>query len=142
MVLVASIAIPGVNQAHAANGADVTKEIQDFCKQLDNTWNTKGPLAVANTIFADDVVFMPPNGGVIKGNAAVAKVWSDVYKEPTVHTCTVQDARAEGDGAWAYGEVTITGNPAAHVRWAAFDVKRNGQWKVQMLHVTAIQEKE
>jgi hypothetical protein len=54
----------------------------------------------------------------------------------------VQGARAEGDGAWAYGEVTITGNPAGHVRWAGFEVKENGQWKVQMLHVTVIQEKE
>jgi ketosteroid isomerase-like protein len=124
------------------NGTDLTKEIQDFCNQYDNTWNTKGAVTVANTFFTDDVVFMPPNGVVIKGKETVAKVWADVYKEPTVHKCTVQGAHAEGEGAWAYGEVTITGNPAGHVRWAGFEVKQNGQWKVQLLHVTVIQEKE
>ena len=124
------------------NGTDVTKEIQDFCQQYDNTWNTKGPVAVANTLLAEDVVFIPPNGAVVKGNETVAKVWGDIYKEPTVHRCAVGEARAEGEGAWAYGEVTITGNPAGHVRWAGFEIKHDGQWKVKLLHVTAIQEKE
>jgi ketosteroid isomerase-like protein len=125
----------------APNGADMTKEIQDFCRQYDNTWNTKGPVTVANTLLASDVVLVPPNGAVLKGNETVAKVWGDIYKEPTVHKCTVDGARTEGDGAWAYGEVTITGNPAGHLRWAGFETKQNGEWKVQLLHVTAIQEK-
>ena len=124
------------------DGADLVKEIQNFCQQVDNTWNTKGPVAVANTLFAEDVVFVPPDGALVKGNETVAKMWGDIYKEPTTHTCKVAGASANGDGAWAYGEVTITGKPAGHVRWTAFDIKQNGQWKVQMLHVTPIKEKE
>lgn len=124
------------------NGADITKDIQNFCQQFDNTWNTKGPATTANTFMADDAIFVPPNGAVLKGRAAIAKDWGDVFKEPTVHKCTVDGARAEGDGAWADGEVTITGNPATHVRWAAFDLKQDGQWKIRFLQVTAIKAKE
>jgi hypothetical protein len=82
------------------------------------------------------------DGAVVKGNETIVKMWGDIYKEPTTHKCTVGGARAEGDGVWAYGEVTITGNPGGHVRWTAFDIKQNGQWKVQMLHVSPIKEKE
>jgi ketosteroid isomerase-like protein len=123
-----------------SGGGDITKEMQTFCNLYDTTWNTKGPVTVANTFFADDVVFIPPNGAVIKGKESVAKIWGDVYKEPTVHKCTVQASNAEGDGAWSYGESIVTGNPAAHVRWAGFEIKQDGHWKVKMLSVNAIQE--
>ena len=76
--------------------------------------------------------------GRAKGKQAIVKVWGDIYKEPTMHKCTVNGARAEGDGAWAYGEVTITGNPAGHISWAGFEIKQSGQWKVQLLHVAAV----
>jgi len=105
-------------------------------------WNTKGPIVVANTLFADDAVFGPPNGALVKGKEALAKVWGDIFKQPTTHKCTVDEARSAGAGAWAYGEVTITGNPANHVRWAAFDIRQNGEWKVQLLQVTDITEKK
>jgi ketosteroid isomerase-like protein len=140
-VLASAILLCGTTAfGQSKNGADMTKEIQDFCQQHDNTWNTKGAVTVAKTFFAEDVVFVPPDGAVVKGNEALAKVWGDIYKEPTVIKCTVGGAHAEGDGAWAYGEVTITGNPAGHLRWTAFDIKQNDQWKVQMLHVTPIKE--
>jgi len=128
--------------AQTKDEADITKEIQRFCQQYDNTWNTKGAATVANTLLAKDVVFVPPTGAVVKGAETVAKIWGDMYKEPTVHKCTVEGARAEGNGAWAYGEVTITGNPSGHVRWTGFEVKRNGHWQVQLLHVTPIKDSE
>lgn len=140
MALVIAVALFGVDQARAADGADITNEMQKWCNLYDTTWNTKGPVTVANTLLADDVVFIPPNGAVIKGNQSVAKIWGDVYKEPTVHKCTVQASHAEGDGAWSYGETTVTGNPAGHVRWAGFEIKQDGQWKVKMLSVNVIQE--
>jgi uncharacterized protein (TIGR02246 family) len=147
VAVVAGVAMLGAGHARAAsmNGADVTKEIQAFCQQYDNTWNTKGAVAVANTFFTDDVVFMPPNGAVVNGKATLAKIWGDVYKEPSVHKCTVTGAHAEGDGAWAYGEVLITdpsGKPTGHVSWAGFETKQSGQWKVQMLHTTIIAPKD
>jgi ketosteroid isomerase-like protein len=140
IALVMGLALFGANHARAANGADITSEMQTFCNLYDTTWNTKGPVAVANTLLADDVVFLPPNGVVVISKESVAKIWGDIYKEPTVHKCTVQESHAEGDGAWSYGEVTIAGNPAGHVRWVGFQIKEDGQWKVKMLGVTAIQE--
>ena len=140
IALMMGIGLLGAGQASAANGADMTNEMQKFCDLYDTTWNTKGPVAVANTFFADDVVFIPPNGAVIKGKETVAKIWGDIYKEPTVHKCTVQESHAEGDGAWSYGETTVTGKPAAHVRWAGFEIKQDGQWKIKLLGVNAIQE--
>jgi ketosteroid isomerase-like protein len=141
IVLVVGIALFGANQARAANGTDITNEMQKFCNNYDTRWNTKGPATVANTMYAEDVVFIPPNGAVIKGKETIAKIWGDIYEEPTVHKCTVLESHAEGDGAWSYGESTITGNPAGHVRWAGFYIQQDGQWKVKMLSVNAIQEK-
>ena len=127
------------------NGTEITKEIQDFCQQYDNTWNTKGAVAVANTFFADDVVFTAPNGAVVNGKATLAKIWGEVYKDPSAHKCTVTGAHAQGDGAWAYGEVLISdtsGKPTGHVSWAGFETKQSGQWKVQMLHTSIIAPKD
>ena len=120
----------------------MTKEIQEFCRQIDNIWNTKGPVVVANSLFAYDAVFGPPNRALVKGKEALAMAWGDIFKQPTTHKCTVDEARSAGAGAWAYGEVTIIGNPANHVRWAAFDIRQNGQWKVQLLQVTPIPDKQ
>ena len=141
MVVAMEIALFGFGQARAVNGAEITAEIQKWCNLYDTTWNTKGPVAVANTFSLTMLFSVLPNGAVIRGKESVAKIWSDFYKEPTVHKCTVQESHAEGDGAWSFGETTVTGNPAGHVRWVNFVVKQDGQWKVKMLGVNAIQEK-
>ena len=58
MVVAMGIALFGSGQARAVNGAEITNEIQKWCNLYDTTWNTKGPVAVANTFFADDAVFV------------------------------------------------------------------------------------
>jgi uncharacterized protein (TIGR02246 family) len=124
------------------NGTDVTAEIQDFCNHWADTWTAKGTTAVANTLVADDILFIPPNGAVVKGKAAIAKVWTDVIKGPTVFKCTVEGAKTIGDGALAYGEDTISGESPEHDRWTAYYTKEDGQWKVQLLQATIIQDKK
>ncbi len=117
---------------------DMTQEIQAFCRTYDDTWTHKGAAAVG-PLFSENAIFVPPNGAVVKGRAAITKVFGDIYKEPTTHKCTVEAAHAEGDGAWAMGEVTVTGKPSSHVRWGGFVVKQNGEWRVQLLVVTNIE---
>lgn len=117
---------------------NVTQELQAFCRTYDNTWTQKGPGAVA-PLFAEDAIIIPPTGAVVHGGAAITKIWGEIWKEPATHKCTVEAAHAEGNGAWAFGEVTITGTPSSHVRWGAFDVKQNGAWKIQLLVVTNIE---
>ena len=73
MAAVMWIALFGTGQARAADGADITNEIQKWCNLYDTTRSTKGPVAVANTFFADDAVFIPPNGAVIKGQTSSQK---------------------------------------------------------------------
>lgn len=138
----AMVLLSGSAFGQTKNGSDMTAEIQSFCNQYDDTWNNKGPGVVADTLLAKNIIFLPSTGAVVIGSANVHKIWGDTYHEPTTHKCIVQGASAEGDGAWAYGEVTITGNPAGHVRWSGFSAKQNGQWKVQLLHVTPIKDKE
>ena len=60
MAAVMWIALFGTGQARAADGADITNEIQKWCNLYDTTWSTKGPVAVANTFFADDAVSYHP----------------------------------------------------------------------------------
>ena len=67
MALVIGVALFGVDQACAADGADITNEMQKWCNLYDTTWEYKDSVTVANTLLADDVVFIPPNGAVIKG---------------------------------------------------------------------------
>ncbi len=125
--------------AFSQTQGDMTQEIQAFCRTYDATWTQKGAAAVG-PLFVENAIVVPPNGAVVKGRATITKVFGNIYKEPTTHKCTVDTAHAEGNGAWAIGEVTITGKPSSHVRWGAFDVKQDGEWKIQMLVVTNIQE--
>ncbi len=129
----------GAAAAHAQSD-DMTKSLQDFCRTFDTTWNTKGAPAVGQ-FFKEDAILIPPDGAVVKGRAAITDLFRKIYSHgQTTHRCTVESATASGDGAWGYGEVTVTGNPASHARWAAYDIHYDGEWRVQMLSVIPIHQ--
>ena len=129
----------GTATAHAQS-RDMTKSLQDFCHTFDTTWNTDGAPAVGQ-FFKEDAILISPNGAIVKGRAAITDLFRKIYSHgPTTHRCTVESAAASGDGVWGYGEATVSGNPASHARWAAYDIHHDGEWRVQMLAVIPINQ--
>jgi ketosteroid isomerase-like protein len=123
-----------------AQPGDMTKSLQSFCDTFDSTWNNKGAAAVGQ-YFKQDAILIPPTGAIVKGRTAIADLFRRIYSHgQTTHRCLVQSATTSGDGVWGYGEATVTGTPASHARWAAYDLYHDGKWRVQMLAVIPIQQ--
>jgi len=115
-----------------AQSRDMTKSLQDFCHSFDTTRNTNDARAVGR--FLRKTPSSSPQRGHREGLGSHYRLvvqqnlqpWAD---EPSHH---VESASASGNGVWGYGEATVSGNPASHAHWAAYDIHRDGEWRVQM----------
>jgi ketosteroid isomerase-like protein len=122
----------------SASSEGILDEMQTFSRTYDSTWNEQGAAETAKYL-ATDVVLITASGAVIRGRDNVARLLADHYpKGASTHTSTVQGAHQTEDGAWAYGETTVSGNPASHARWAEYVVKNSDQWSIQLAAVTNI----
>jgi ketosteroid isomerase-like protein len=111
----------------SASSEGILDELQAFSRAYDSTWNQEGAAATAKYL-ATDVVLITASGAVVRGRDNVAPLLADHYPQgATTHTSTVEGARQTGVGAWAYGETTVSGNPASHARWAEYVVKEGDQ---------------
>ena len=85
-------------------------------------------------MFADDVVFLPPDAPVVLGKAAV-RAFLEGYPPIAAFTATVLSAEGQTEFAWARGSFAMTVEPTAGQRisligkWAGTYRKRaDGGW--------------
>jgi ketosteroid isomerase-like protein len=122
----------------AALSEGILDEMQAFSHAYDSTWHQQGAAETAKYL-AKDVVLITGSGAIVRGRENVSRLLADHYPlGATPHTSTVQGAHQTADGAWAYGETTISGSPASHARWAEYVVKQGDQWSIQLAAVTSI----
>lgn len=114
-----------------ADANAIRQSVEDFTtSMLAAQWDTWTEL------MTDDVAFLPPNGTIVSGKAAV-RAFGEAFPKLTAFTSEAVDVAGAGDVAYARGTYAITANPAGagpmddKGKWLGIYRKQpDGSWKL------------
>ncbi|MGK7391062.1 MAG: YybH family protein [Candidatus Cyclobacteriaceae bacterium M2_1C_046] len=125
--------------AEKQNAEQIKQIIQNKNEKLER-WYKEGKIDSAATVFAEDVVQMPPNSPALRGIDDFKKEWKRLVQEGTwLFDLNAQEVRHSGDLAMELGKYTLDFNPDEDSKIPSFSdkgnyvvlwEKRNGEWEI------------
>ncbi len=114
-----------------ADANAIRQSVKDFTtSMLAGQWDTWTGL------LTDDVAFLPPNGTIVSGKAAV-RAFGEAFPKLTAFTAEAVDIAGSGDVAYTRGTYALTANPAGAPpmqdkgKWLGIYRKQtDGSWKL------------
>lgn len=100
-----------------ADANAIRQSVKDFTtSMLAGQWDTWTGL------LTEDVAFLPPNGAIVSGKAAV-RAFGEAFPKLTAFSAEAVDVAGSGDIAYARGTYALTANPAG-----APPMEDKGKW--------------